>query len=197
MQDGCAVNESLWLDQRLRAAMLRFAKLHIQPLEEAEDAVQDTLLALMERSDRLVGVQDIKPYVFGILKNKITDRLRRKYRVSEREVAVEMDDMDHVLFQSNGNWVKELAPATWNSPEEQLNSDQFFAVVDACVNDLPEKIARVFSMKELLDCDADEVCSILNLTQSDYWQCMSRARKRLQMCLNARWFESSSRGGEV
>ena len=102
---------------------------------------------------------------------------------------VEQDDLDHILFKENGHWVKELVPAYWSTPEDQLHSDAFFIVVDVCVNDLPAKIARVFSMKEFLECDVAEICSTLKLSQSDYWQCMSRARKRLQICLNTRWFE--------
>lgn len=176
------------VNSNIRSAMLRFAKLHIQPNEEAEDAVQDTLLVLMERPQSFEAIQDIKRYAFGILKNKITDRLRQKYRAVKYEVTVESDDMDFVLFDDNGHWVKELAPACWNTPEDQLNTDQFFVVVDACVHDLPKKIAQVFSMKELLGCETQEICDILNLSQADYWQCMSRARKKLQLCLNLRWF---------
>lgn len=59
--------------------MLRFACLHLSPREEAEDAVQDALIALLEIDfDKLQAV-DPKRYLFGILKNKITDRLRKRY----------------------------------------------------------------------------------------------------------------------
>ncbi len=178
-----------WLSPNVRMAMLRFAKPHLQPKEEAEDAVQDVVLVLLEHPEKLEQIQDIKRYLFGILKNKITDRLRQKYRTSAREIQLEVDDLDQILFNDKGSWVKELVPARWSSVEEQLTSEAFFIVVDACVNDLPPKIARVFSMKELLECDTQEICEVLNLSQSDYWQCMSRARKKLQVCLNIRWFE--------
>lgn len=62
-------------------------------------------------------------------------------------------------------------------------------MVDICVNQLPAKPARVFSMKELLECDADEICDTLGLSKTDYWQCMSRARKQIQLCLNEKWFQ--------
>jgi RNA polymerase sigma-70 factor (ECF subfamily) len=29
---------------------------------------------------------------------------------------------------------------------------------------------------------------VLGLTQADYWQCMSRARKQIQLCLDQHWF---------
>lgn len=188
MHNNTPPAQAQWLSESLRLAMFRFARLHIQPDEEAEDAVQDALFALVEHPEKIQQSNDIKRYLFGILKNKVTDRLRQKYRTVQYDI-VEQDDLEQLLFYDNGHWIKEMAPAYWNTPEDQLNSDLFFTVVDICVNDLPEKIARVFSMKEFLECEVSEICATLNLSQTDYWQCMSRARKRLQMCLNTRWFE--------
>ncbi len=178
---------------RWRAPMLRFARLHIQPAEEAEDAVQDAFAALLEASEVTLGQVDPKLYLFGILKNKITDRLRRKYRSETAYSDVFSDDIDELLFSERGHWLKDAAPALWRTPDAALESDQFFAVVDLCMHRLPAKIARVFSMKQLLDCDTEEVCSTLNLSKADYWQCMSRARKMIQLCLNQNWFEGAVR----
>jgi RNA polymerase sigma-70 factor (ECF subfamily) len=173
-----------------RAPMLRFALLHIQPREEAEDAVQDALTALLEVSETtLRAAADPRRYLFGILKHKITDRLRRKYRSELRYEDAFSDDLDNVLFEPSGHWVSELAPSIWQQPDSQLQTDQFFAVVDICMNRLPAKPARVFSMKAFLECDAEEICSTLGLSKADYWQCMSRARKQIQMCLTQNWFD--------
>lgn len=175
-----------------RAPMLKFARLHIQPSEEAEDAVQDAFAALLEVGEETLAQIDPKLYLFGILKNKITDRLRRRYRSELNYVEAFSDDIDELLFSEQGHWLKDVAPALWRSPDAALESEQFFAIVDLCMHKLPAKIARVFSMKQLLECDADEVCSTLNLTKSDYWQCMSRARKQIQLCLNQNWFEGGA-----
>ncbi|MFT3859236.1 MAG: sigma-70 family RNA polymerase sigma factor [Aquabacterium sp.] len=177
-----------------RGAMLRFAQLHLHPREEAEDAVQDALAALLSVDPALIARNDPRGYLFGILKHKITDRLRRRYRQSE--VACEdalADDLDQVLFDDQDHWAPGVAPARWACPAEQLQTEQFFAVVDICVNKLPAKSARVFSMKNFLECEAEEICETLGLSKSDYWQCMSRARKQIQLCLTQNWFEGSPR----
>ena len=62
-----------WINHALRSAMFRFARLHLQPDEEAEDAVQDALFALVEHPEKITHAADVKHYLFGILKNKITD----------------------------------------------------------------------------------------------------------------------------
>lgn len=179
------------LASQWRGAMLRFALLHLQPHEEAEDAVQDALLALLVPAPGQPSPSDPRRYLFGILRNKITDRLRRKYRPEVGYDEAFADDLDNVLFDPRGHWVDGVAPATWTCPQSQLQSEQFFAVVDICMNRLPAKPARVFSMKELLEIEADEICSTLGLSKADYWQCMSRARKQIQLCLTANWFEGT------
>ena len=176
-----------------RGAMLRFAQLHLNRREDAEDAVQDTLCAALTVDSATLAGIDPKRYLFGILKNKVMDRLRQKYRSELGFDEAFEDDIDEVLFDGGGRWVPAVAPRVWDTPAEQLQTTQFFKVVDICVNDLPTKPARVFSMKEFLDCDADEICSTLGLSKTDYWQCLSRARKQIQLCLNQRWFEGERR----
>lgn len=177
-----------------RGPMLRFASLHLQPREDAEDAVQDALAAMLAAApDTWRGVADPKRYLFGILKHKITDRLRQRYRGEVARGDVFTDDLDELLFDARGHWADGMAPALWSQPDERLHTGQFFAVVDLCLTRLPPKPARVFSMKELLECDAEEVCATLGLTRADYWQCMSRARKQIQLCLTQHWFAGAAR----
>ena len=178
--------------QQWRAAMLRFARLHLSSLADAEDAVQDTFAAvLLVEASTLSGVEP-RRYLFGILRNKVMDRLRSRYR-HDREFAQPFaDDLDALLFDSSDHWLSGVAPALWHSPEADLLNEAFFKVVDICVNHLPAKPARVFSMKELLECDPEEICHTLGISKADYWQCISRVRKQIHLCLNERWF-----GGKV
>lgn len=178
-----------------RTPMLRFALLHIQPREDAEDAVQEALAAALGARPGATDVIDPRSYLFGILKHKVTDRLRQRYRRETplSDLAGEGDAaLDEALFDSQGHWHPGVEPTLWQSPEGTLASEQFFAVVDACVHKLPAKTARVFSMKELLECEAEEVCATLGLSKADYWQCMSRARKQLQVCLTQNWFAGAT-----
>ncbi|MDF0604428.1 sigma-70 family RNA polymerase sigma factor [Neisseriaceae bacterium TC5R-5] len=177
--------------RKWRGPMLRFALLHLQPREEAEDAVQDALAAMLTIDMDTLGQTDPRNYLFGILRNKVIDRLRQKYRPEIGYSEAFPDDLDNTLFNDGGHWVDGVAPSTWATPDDRLQTAQFFAVLDLCILKLPPKPARVFSMKELLECESEEICTVLNLSKSDYWQCMSRARKQIQLCLNQNWFERS------
>ncbi len=177
--------------QRWRGPMLRFALLHIQPREDAEDAVQDAFAAVLTADAQVLASADPKNYLFGILRNKVIDRLRRKYRSEVSYGEAFEDELDNLLFDDRDHWVEGVAPRAWVSPDSQLQTEQFFAVVDICVLKLPAKPARVFSMKEFLDCEPEEICATLGLSKADYWQCMSRARKQIQICLNQNWFDGA------
>jgi RNA polymerase sigma-70 factor (ECF subfamily) len=189
MNDRQPLHELEALVHTWRQPLYKFARLHLQPDEEAEDAVQDTLLALLTVDPAALREQDPRHYVFGILKHKVTDRLRRKYRAEVSHEEAFEDGLDETLFDDSGHWVEGVAPAVWRRPDEQMQRDQFFEVVDLCIGKLPRKPARVFSMKNLLDCEPAEICACLGLTQSDYWQCLSRARKQIQLCLTQNWVE--------
>lgn len=177
------------LTKQWRSPMLRFAQLHLPSREEAEDAVQDTFTALLQCDAADVHAGNAKHYVFGILRNKIADRLRDKYRAPIAYEDAFDDDLDKVLFDDRGHWVDGVAPTGWVNPQEHMHKQQFFVIVDLCVHKLPAKPARVFSMKEFLECEVSDICRTLGITKADYWQCMSRARKQLQLCLHQNWFE--------
>jgi RNA polymerase sigma-70 factor (ECF subfamily) len=180
-----------WVRQ-WRAPMLRFARLHLSHHADAEDAVQETFAAvLMADKATLAGVEP-RRYLFGILRNKVMDRLRQRYRTPETQPRDDDDPLDELLFNQRDHWLSGVAPALWQTPESRTASDQFFRVLDLCVNNLPAKPARVFSMKEFLECDAEEICATLAISKPDYWQCLSRARKQLHLCLNQNGFEGET-----
>ena len=56
-----------------------------------------------------------------------------------------------VLFNRRGLWNPDDRPATWADPEASFEQDAFWTVFDICMNNLPEHIARVYTMRELLE----------------------------------------------
>lgn len=178
----------VWVKQ-WRSPMLRFARLHLSQHEDAEDAVQETFAAAL--TSAALNDADPRRYLFGILRNKVMDKLRERYRNPVR-AAVPEDDFDQLLFDAGDHWHGHVAPAPWQTPEQHTEQGQFFQVLDICLTHLPEKAARVFTLKEFMDSEADEICTLMNISKSDYWQSMSRARKQIHLCLNQRWL-----GGET
>jgi RNA polymerase sigma-70 factor, ECF subfamily len=177
--------------ETLRPPMLKFARLHLSHAEDAEDCVQDTLLAFWAKPGQFDGRASLKTYLFGILKNKVADKLRARYRDKFETVETATDDFD-VLFTHQGGWQADEQVSRWAEPDGELATRQFLDVLDICLNHLPEKTAAVFSMKELMEMDTPEICKHLGVSKDLYWQCMSRARKSIQLCMTQRWFGGSA-----
>lgn len=188
--------DSIKLIANLRPDFLRFARLQVRDADVAEDLVQEALEAALNGISKFNNQSSLKTWVFGILKNKVVDHLRRKDRsVTFSDLVGEAEDGDELLdalFNEKGHWNVEARPADWNAPEEALESQQFWKVFDACLHHLPENVSRVFMMREFLGFDASEICEQLKLTTSNCHVILHRARIRLRVCLEGKWFQTGA-----
>jgi RNA polymerase sigma-70 factor (ECF subfamily) len=174
--------------EAMRPQLVRFAQLQLRNEALAEDAVQDTLIAVLEQPSRFSGESSLRTYVTGILKYKIIDNLRRATR--ERQIVSaddqSEDDMIDALFAADGH-TRDM-PRQWGDPDATLEQQDFFKVLEACLEQLPVRTARVFMMREWLELDTDEICKELAITSSNAWVLLFRARLRLRECLDLNWF---------
>ncbi len=171
--------------------MFKFAVINLSSVQDAEDVVQDCFEAALKVKRAKQELVNEKAYVFGILRNKVKDKLRTRYTLSFNTPEVN-EELDSLLFDPKGAWQVQMALPQWQSMEDSHQQTVFFDVLDACINDLPVKLSSVFSMKHFLDCPTDEILHTLSITKDDYWQTMSRAKKRIMYCLNQRWYEGES-----
>ena len=176
--------------EALRPQLLRYARSQLRNDAWAEDAVSDTLLAALEKPQSFAGQSQLKTWLVGILKHKVIDQLRRHTREATILSDDDETDIDQLLFDANGHW-REM-PAAWGSPEACLDQRQFFEVLEACMEKLPATQGRVFMMREWLELGTDEICKELQITSTNLWVLLHRARLRLRECLQASWFASDS-----
>lgn len=178
--------------EALRPALLRFAVLQLRNETLAEDVVQDALIAVLEKPDRFAGQSSLRTYVTGIMKHKIIDALRvtgRERQIDAREDQAEDDAIDG-LFNANGHTHER--PRHWGDPDVALEQKDFFRVLEICLEKLPAKTARIFMMREWLELETDEICKELNISPSNAWVILYRARVRLRECLELNWFGNRS-----
>lgn len=174
---------------RLRPQLLGFARLQLRDDILAEDMVQDTFITAIERADQFQARSSLRTWATSILKNKIIDHFRRRNReVLAADVGLDCTaDPSNEQFDSNGRY--RSMPEAWiASPEDSLSQQQFFLVLQACLEHLPPQIGRVFMMREWLGLTTDEICQELQITSSNCWVILYRARMGLRDCLNAHWF---------
>jgi RNA polymerase sigma-70 factor (ECF subfamily) len=177
------LDPTIWLEQH-GDYLYRYAMLRLRDSSAAEDMVQETLLAALKSSARFAGASSERTWLVGILKHKITDWFRRQH-----ETTLDNTHDDDEFFGKDGFWKSEKRPIAWNAnPELMVQSKDFQRVLTQCLNQLPDSLARVFILRELNELTTDEICELLDITPSNLWVMLHRARLRLQHLLGVYWF---------
>lgn len=177
-----------------RLYLLKFARLQLRNEAWAEDAVSDTLLAAIAKPQAFGGKAQLRTWLVGVLKHKVVDTLRTNLREpnvadirgSAEDDMSEGDMLDAIGFKQDGHFA--VKPADWGNPDQDLSQRQFMAVMDACIAKLPPVQGRLFLMREWLELDAEEVCKTLNITSTNLYVQLHRARLKLRECLQLNWF---------
>ena len=80
-------------------------------------------------------------------------------------------------------------PKGWVVDDEALLSNrEFWQVFHECLRGLPSRQAAAFVLRMMEDVDAEKVCQDLEITATNLWVMLHRARGRLRSCLEERWF---------
>jgi len=174
-----------------RIDLVRFAALQLRDPSLAEDVVQETLIAAMQSVDKFEGRASLRTWIYSILKRKIIDALRsRRWEISVTQLSSSDEDVDNLdkLFNERGFWATEHNPHRWTEPEESLEQQQFWLIFERCIHHLPTRMAQVFSMRELLGLETEEICNELAISTSNCLVILHRARIGLRLCLEKDWF---------
>jgi RNA polymerase sigma-70 factor (ECF subfamily) len=179
--------------EQYRSYLLRYAVLQLRDPVAAEDAVQETLLAAIEASGRYAGKSSVKTWLTGILKHKIIDHIRRQSReqplLADENAERTESEMVDALFAADGHWRDR--PQQWGDPERAFENGRFWAVFELCASTMPARMARVFAMREVLELSTEEICKELDITPTNCWVLLHRARLALRECLETKWFGQS------
>lgn len=171
--------------------LYRFALVRVGDCDIAEELVQDTLLASLQAQERFTGQSSERTWMVGILKHKMIDYFRRTTREPIHSTD-RADDAspDDGAFVADGHWKPgTMAPSGWQDhPDSLLERKQFWEALTACLGKLPPRTAQVFTLREVDEVEADDICQMLRITQSNLWVILHRARKQLRQCLDSRYF---------
>ncbi|MGE0635268.1 MAG: sigma-70 family RNA polymerase sigma factor [Bacteroidia bacterium] len=158
--------------------------------ETAEDLVQDTFLAAVQAFDSFKGESNPKTWLFSILNRKIIDHYRKSAHSLlrfENKNEKESYDLTNSFFDRSGAWESHTAN-TWSDEEGFIDNPEFSGTMKKCMNDLPGNWKEIISSKYLLEKDSKEICQELEITPSNYWQILHRAKLMLKKCLEINWF---------
>jgi RNA polymerase sigma-70 factor (TIGR02943 family) len=175
-----------WVE-RYGDSLYRFALARLRRSHEAEEAVQEALLAALKSRAQFRGRSHPRTWLMGILHHKVLSRLREAAR---RAPITPPDDLDR-WFDGWGHWRR--APGAWGDPAAAAEREDFWEVVRRCLRRLPARMAEAFTLRTVAERTAAEVCRDLAITASNLWVLMHRARLRMVRCLQQNWFADGGR----
>ena len=176
-----------WVD-RYGDSLFRYACFRLRDAAFAQDVVQETFLAALHARSAFGGHATEKTWLMGILKNKIIDCIRKKAReVALEDQASSSDELD-AFFDARGEWAS--GPAAWDKPDQALENSEFWKILAECLDRLPARQAYAFSLCELDELSGETACKLLEITPTNLWVMLHRARLRLRQCLEDNWFNA-------
>jgi RNA polymerase sigma-70 factor (ECF subfamily) len=175
--------------------LFKYALIRLRDPAKAEDAVQETFLAALKGGKNFGGRSAEKSWLVGILKNKIFDYYRKACRERSFSDMEFYSDAEGDCFEPEGlhkdGWIHELGPLDWSGPGASLDSEVFWKTFHDCCSKLPKNVATVFNLREVDGVESREICRLLNITESNLWVMLHRARMALRRCLETNWFGKS------
>ena len=184
-QPASGLNPDNWVDE-YGDYLFRYAVSRLRDDNAAEEVVQETFLAGIRFQHRYTGDGTERAWLLGILKRKLIDHIRRRTRYDRDGVSDGSHDPSEKLFDRNGNWKNgAFASAT---PDGQVASREIWNVVKDCLKRLPQGQADVFVLSVMEEMTSEEICQELQITPSNLWVRLHRARLALAQCVGTRWF---------
>lgn len=177
--------------ERCHASLVRLARLYVSD-SAAEDVAQETWLALLKGLDGFEGRASLKTWLFRVLVNRARTRASRDARVVPFSSLVdpEVDAFDPAVSPDRfrgqddrwpGHWL--VKPPQHALPEEQLLAGELSARIRAAVAQLPPAQREVVMLRDIDGFDADEVCQLLELTDTNQRVLLHRGRSKVRAAL--------------
>jgi RNA polymerase sigma-70 factor (ECF subfamily) len=178
-----------WVDEH-GDCLYRFALMRVRKEEVAEDLVQETLLVAVRTQERFGGRSSERSWLVGILKNKICDHFRKLGRETSFTDLEFLHDEQEDRFGAEDHWIHKHAPSEWKPEgEEAMKRAEFWQALQAGLALLPERVAAVFTMREVDDIPSKEICATLQITEANLWVMLHRARMALRAHLESTFFD--------
>mgnify|MGYP001945258397 FL=1 len=178
------LNPDMWVD-KYADYLYNYTIVRVNDHEVAQDLISETFLAGLKSKKNFKGEATERTWLISILKRKIIDYYRKiNSKKGKAEVHISYRDDD-----AEGDWLEENAadPFDKTAEDKMENKELGLAILD-CLQKLPEKQATIFKLKTVENFDTEAICKEYNITPSNLWVIIHRARKSLSECLEKNWF---------
>lgn len=180
------IDTSQWVDE-YSDMLYNYSIVRVNDHELAKDLVQDTFISALKGLDNFQGKSSVKTWLFSIIKRKIIDHWRKQDTRKTRPMSSLGTDSDEgeqkILERSN-------TEGSISQIEVDYNNKELREAIMGCIHNLPEKWKGIVIDKLVEENETEEVCKEHDITASNLWVIIHRAKVQLRDCIELKWFNS-------
>jgi RNA polymerase sigma-70 factor (ECF subfamily) len=179
------INPNKWIDL-YSDYLFNYTISRVNDKSIAQDLVQDTFFAGLKSMKNFKGEASERTWLISILKRKIIDYYRK---INSNKGKAEVRMSYNSDTESEGDWLEErVADPFDKTAEDMIQNAELGDAIHNCLSKLPTKQAEVFKMKTIQGFETKVICNELNITASNLWVIIHRARTAMADCLKENWF---------
>ena len=145
----------------IKNKLYRFALRMLGNPEDAQDVVQEIFLRLWAKRESLSEYRNIEAFAMTMTRNLCLDQL--KSPASRKDTFDDNKEMpDH------------------KTPYRSTENQDTMRLVRAAMDSLPEQQRMVIHMRDVEECDFDEIAEVTGLSLNNLRVTLSRARKKIR-----------------
>lgn len=154
----------------------------------AEEVLQEAWVSIHRALPRFEGRSSLKTWLYTIVRNEARTRLSKesRYVSLENTVGSHEDTIEslNLQFKKNGHW--QSSPANWHtdSPLQLLEQTQLRHCIDHTLTTLSADQCAVFTMRDIQQMEIQDICNILQLSNSNVRVLLHRARLNLMQVID-------------
>ena len=179
------INTNEWVDL-YADSLFNYANIRLNDTDLAKDLVQDTFISALKAIDKFEHKSSVKTWLYSILKRKIIDYWRKQESRKTNPMS---------YFQKEGS--KKGGFIDGHNPkgrlaevEETIENEELCDALTRCIGALPVKWKGIVIDKLVEEKESEEVCNEHDISASNLWVIIHRAKVQLRDCLERKWFEA-------
>ena len=141
--------------------------------DEAREAVQESFVRVWTNLSRFDLRATFTTWLYTIVTNHCTDRLRHRNRHRQRFVPGEQEELDRAAGDTD--------------PESELTTQDLCRVIRLLAGDLPRAQRLVFTLRDIQDMTMGEVETVTGMSQGSIRVNLHYARRRIRELLSTRY----------
>lgn len=174
-------------------SLLRAARAYLSSRAAAEEAVQETWIAVLSGLEGFQGRSSLKTWVFRVLINIARSRAVNEARTvplsalqGQQDPAAPGSVLHHVDAAAPRRWISVAAPVPWRSaPEAALLAAEGQHALACALLAVPRRQRAVVTLRDIYGCTSSETCELLELTQVAQRVLLHRGRAALRAGLGS------------